>query len=142
MSWRGEEGGIQAARAGHDVVMTPTSHCHLDYYQADPEKEPIAIGGLLRLEEVYRYDPTPDVLTKEEAKHILGVQGNVWTEYMPGPQKVEYMAFPRGCAMAELAWTPEELKDWDDFQRRLSVHYLRLKARGVNYRPTRIQNKP
>jgi hexosaminidase len=134
MSWRGEEGGIAAARAGHDVVMTPYSHTYFDYYQADPENEPLAIGGFLPLDTVYAYDPVPDVLTHQQRTHILGLQGQVWTEYIPTPEKAEYMAFPRACALAETAWTPEELKDIESFHVRLGHHLERLELLGVNYR--------
>ncbi|MDH7599994.1 MAG: beta-N-acetylhexosaminidase [Sedimentisphaerales bacterium] len=137
MSWRGEAGGIAAAKADHDVVMAPNSHTYFDYYQADPNTEPLAIGGYLPLEKVYSYDPVPSSLTQDQARHILGVQGQVWTEYIPEPNKVEYMAFPRACALAEVAWTQRELKDIEDFKSRLRVHLQRLDAIGVNYRPIR-----
>jgi len=137
MSWRGQAGGIAAAKAGHDVVMAPNSHTYFDYYQADPKTEPLAIGGYLPLEKVYGYDPVPAELSTEQARHILGVQGQVWTEYIPEPNKVEYMAFPRACALAEVAWTPKEIKDFNDFRVRLDVHLKRLDAIGVNYRPLR-----
>ncbi len=132
MSWRGTEGGISAAKQGHDVIMTPTTYCYLDYYQSDSPKEPLAIGGYLPLEKVYNYEPTPAELTSEEAKHILGAQGNIWTEYMKTPEQVEYMAFPRACAIAEITWSPKEGKDYDDFVDRLSTHVKRLKNMGVN----------
>ncbi len=132
MSWRGIKGGIAAARQGHDVIMTPTSHCYLDYYQSDSPDEPLAIGGYLPLEKVYSYEPTPSELTAEEAKHVLGAQGNVWTEYMKTTDYVEYMAFPRACAVAEFCWSKKEAKNYDDFISRLSRHLKRLKAMGVN----------
>jgi hexosaminidase len=135
MSWRGEDGGIAAAKANHDVVMAPNSHTYFDYYQADPKSEPLAIGGLLPLEKVYSYNPTPAVLTAEQAGHILGVQAQIWTEYIPYPNNVEYMAFPRACALSEVAWTPVEAKDYKDFLARLRVHLNRLDAAGVRYRP-------
>ena len=132
MSWRGIEGGIAAAKQGHDVIMTPTSHCYLDYYQSESPGEPLAIGGYLPLEMVYSYEPTPSELTPEEAKHVLGAQGNVWTEYMKTPEYVEYMVFPRACAVAEFTWSPKEAKNYDDFVGRLAKHLKRLKAIGVN----------
>jgi len=135
MSWRGENGGIKAAQSGHDVVMAPTGYTYLDYYQADPKGEPLAIGGFLPLEKVYSYDPVPAVLTAEQARHVLGVQGQLWTEYMPNAEHVEYMAFPRGCALAEVGWTPLPKKDYEDFYQRLETHVKRLKALNVNYRP-------
>lgn len=132
MSWRGIEGGIAAAQQGHDVVMTPTSHVYLDYYQADPKTEPLAIGGFTSLEKTYSYEPTPDTLTKEESKYILGAQGNVWTEYMHTGDKVEYMAWPRALALAEVVWSPKEKRDWFNFWGRLQTHFQRLENMGVN----------
>ncbi|MFW6201652.1 MAG: family 20 glycosylhydrolase, partial [Gemmatimonadota bacterium] len=134
MSWRGVEGGIEAVKAGLDVVMTPTSHAYFDYYQGDPEQEPLAIGGHLPLEEVYEFEPVPDALSADEARHVLGAQGNVWTEYMRTPEHVEYMVFPRLLAMAEVVWTPRDARDRDGFMRRLGRQLRRLDARGVNYR--------
>ena len=134
MSWRGIDGGIEAARAGHDVIMTPTSNLYFDYYQGDDRFEPLAIGGLVTLERVYAYDPVPDVLTASEAKHILGAQGNVWTEYLKTPASIEYMAFPRVLALAELTWTPQERRDWPGFQARLPFALRTLGRLGVNYR--------
>jgi len=133
MSWRGLEGGIAAARQGHDVIMTPTSHCYFDYYQADPDFEPKAIGGFLPLKKVYSFEPTPEELTKQEEKFILGTQGNVWTEYIPVPEHAEYMAVPRMIALAEVGWTAKELKDWKSFRQRLTDHLKRLGHIGVNY---------
>lgn len=135
MSWRGEKGGIVAAKAGHDVVMAPTTYTYFDYYQADPNTEPLAIGGFLPLEKVYSYNPVPKELTEQQAKHILGAQGQVWTEYMPKPENVEYMAFPRASALAEVVWTDIENKDYNNFIERLQVHLKRLKNLNVNYRP-------
>ncbi len=135
MSWRGEDGGIAAARAGHDVVMAPNSYMYLDYYQADPNREPLAIGGFVPLSKVYSYNPTPAVLTAEQARHILGVQGQIWTEYIHTPGHAEYMAYPRACALAEVAWTPAQAKDYQDFLARLRVHLKRLDGIGVKYRP-------
>lgn len=132
MSWRGESGGIQAAREGHDVVMSPTSHCYFDYYQSVHPDEPLAIGGFLPLEKVYDYHPVPEELSAEEANHILGVQGNVWTEYIPTPEKVEYMAFPRAIALAEVGWSGKEHKNFERFTQRLIQHIIWLKKRGVN----------
>ncbi len=137
MSWRGEEGGIAAAKAGHDVVMAPNSHTYFDYYQADPKasSEPLAIGGLLPLAKVYSYDPTPAVLAPDQARHILGVQAQIWTEYIPMPHNVEYMAYPRACALAEVAWSPVAGKDYSDFLARLGQHLRRLDGLDVHYRP-------
>ena len=136
MSWRGEQGGIAAARAGHDVVMSPDHYTYLDYYQSwKIRREPLAIGGLLPLKKVYNYEPVPSALSSEEARHVLGAQGQVWTEYMPTPKSAEYMIFPRICALAEVLWTPAELKNYAGFTRRLEQHISRLKVLDVNYRP-------
>jgi hexosaminidase len=136
MSWRGEKGGIAAARAGHDVVMAPNTSTYLDYYQSeDRSKEPLAIGGFVSLEKVYTYQPIPQELTPEEARHVLGAQAQLWAEYMPDTRHVEYMAFPRLCALAEATWTPGAAKDYADFTRRLGTHLKRLSILDVNYRP-------
>ncbi|NOX87819.1 MAG: family 20 glycosylhydrolase [Calditrichaeota bacterium] len=133
MSWRGYEGGIEAARSGHDVIMTPTSHCYFDYYQGPRDLEPEAIGGYLPLSKVYRFEPTPDSLTAEEAKHVLGGQANLWTEFIPTPEQAEYMTFPRIAAMSEALWSFEKNKDWDDFAARLTSYLQRLDALNINY---------
>lgn len=133
MSWRGERGGITAARMGHDAIMSPTSHCYLDYYQAQPESEPLAIGGFLPIEKVYSYHPIPDGLEREHHHHILGVQGNVWTEYMRTARKVEYMAFPRALAIAEVGWTSPSRRDFGDFSNRLGRHLERFDILDVLY---------
>ncbi len=133
MSWRGTEGGIAAARAGHDAIMTPGSHCYLDHYQSDPAIEPLAIGGLTTLEKAYSYEPIPEELSPEQAKHILGAQGNVWTEYMPKSEQVEYMAYPRACALAEAVWSPKGKRNWADFVKRIQPHMNRLDAAGVKF---------
>ncbi|WP_420148845.1 beta-N-acetylhexosaminidase, partial [Spirosoma sp.] len=122
MSWRGVNGGIAAARQNHDVIMSPTTYCYLDYYQADPKTQPVEIGGFLPLEKVYSFNPSvSDSLTAEQSKHILGVQANVWSEYLPTTHYVEYMAYPRLVAIAETAWTPGEAKNFDDFKQRLDA---------------------
>ena len=133
MSWRGVAGGIEAAKAGHDVIMTPGTHCYLDHYQADPALEPLAIGGLTTLEKVYSFNPVPEKLTTEEAKHILGAQGNLWTEYIDSPEKAEYMAFPRAIALAEVLWTPASKRSWNEFAQRLDSHLDRLDGMHVHY---------
>lgn len=139
MSWRGTAGGIEAARQGHDVIMTPTSHVYFDYYQADSTFEPLAIGGYTPLEKVYTFEPVPAELTAEEAGHILGAQGNVWTEYLKTPEAVEYMVFPRMLALAEVVWSPRETGDWESFTRRLPAHLQRLDALGVHYRVPHVR---
>lgn len=135
MSWRGTKGGIEAARTGHDVVMTPTKYTYFDYYQsADTTKEPLAIGGFLPLDSVYAFEPVPAELKPDEARHILGAQGQLWTEYMPDGRHVEYMAYPRGTALAEVLWTPVSRKSLTDFRQRLDTHLERLDRLRVNYR--------
>lgn len=136
MSWRGEEGGIAAANAGHDVVMTPSSYTYLDHYQAkDRAKEPLAIGGFLPLETVYRYEPVPAGISLDKASHVLGAQGQLWTEYIPDPKQLEYMAFPRLCALSEVVWSPSKAKDYGSFVKRLEPMLERLRILDVNYRP-------
>ncbi|HZX74576.1 MAG TPA: family 20 glycosylhydrolase, partial [Cyclobacteriaceae bacterium] len=133
MSWRGEKGGITAAKQNHDVVMTPGNWCYFDHYQSDPKTEPLAIGGLTPVSEVYSYEPVPKDLTSEEQKHVLGAQANVWTEYMATTDYVEYMVYPRACAMAEVLWTPPQQRNYEDFLKRMDPHFKRLDAWGVNY---------
>ena len=135
MSWRGIDGGVAAAKAGHDVVMTPTSNTYFDYYQSqDQAHEPLAIGGFLPLETVYGYEPIPPALDSAQAMHVLGTQGQIWTEYQRTPKNVEYMVFPRLTALAEVAWTPKALRDFGDFKNRLTRHFARFSALDVNYR--------
>jgi hexosaminidase len=133
MSWRGTEGGTAAAQQKHDVVMCPGSHCYLDHYQGDPAHEPLAIGGFTTVQKAYSYEPVPEGLTPEEATHILGVQGNVWTEYILTPEHVEYMAAPRMLALAEVGWSPREKRDEGSFIRRLEEEFAPLDALHVNY---------
>ena len=132
MSWLGEEGGIKAAQQHHEVVMSPHQKYYLDYWQADPYTEPLAMGGPTTLKMMYDYEPVPDVLTSQEARYIIGVEGCVWTEYMPTPERVEYMAWPRMCAIAETGWTQAD-KDWNGFTRRLEKHLGRLDGMNVGY---------
>jgi hexosaminidase len=134
MSWRGMEGGIDAARQGHDVIMTPVSHVYFDYYQAEPDGEPLAICCFTPLEKVYGFEPVPGELAADEAPHVLGAQGNVWTEYMTTPEHVEYMALPRMLALSEVVWSPRDLRDWESFRVRLEAQLPRLDALDVNYR--------
>lgn len=143
MSWRGMRGGIEAAKAKHDVIMTPTDYVYFDYGQGDPQYEPVNIGSYVPLAKVYSFDPIPESLTENEAKFIIGGQANVWTEYIKTPQQVEYMAFPRMLALSEVLWSPKENRDFEDFRWRLNSLLPRLDARGVNYRipePGGLQN--
>lgn len=133
MSWRGEAAGFKSARMGHDVIMTPGSYMYFDFYQADPRYQPVAIGGYTPIRKVYNYNPIPqDSLTAEEAKHFLGVQANTWTEYIPTPEHLEYMMFPRALAVAEIGWTPQEKRDWQDFKPRVNAHIPVLQQMGLN----------
>lgn len=133
MSWRGEKGGIEAARQGHNVIMTPNNYVYLDHYQGSNKVEPVAIGGYTTLKESYSYDPVPEVLEKEKAKHILGTQGNVWSEYMYTEDLFEYRIYPRIIALAEVGWTQKENKDFEDFNRRIENNFTRLDLHDVNY---------
>ncbi|MYZ34648.1 family 20 glycosylhydrolase [Streptomyces sp. SID4917] len=137
-SWRGYAGGIAAAKAGHDVVMCPEQQVYLDHRQAAGEDEPMPIGYVRTLEDVYRFEPVPPQLTAAEAAHVLGAQANVWTEVMQDRSRVDYQIFPRLAAFAEAVWSslpaPME-RDYADFERRMAGHYRRLDALGVEYRP-------
>lgn len=136
MSWRGEKGGITAARQGHDVIMTPNSHLYIDHYQSkDKQSEPTAIGGFLPLERVYSYHPRPDSLTTEQQKHVLGVQANLWTEYITTNNKLEYMLFPRMLALSEVAWSARSQQNYDDFStKRLPLRLQELEQLKYFYR--------
>ena len=133
MSWRGMSGGIEAARQGHDVIMTPVSFCYFDYYQANPETEPLAIGGYTTLKKVYSFEPVPQELSEKESKHIIGAQGNVWTEYIKTPEYAEYMSVPRMTALSEVVWSPSESRNWDNFRARLNTFSKRLDVLDINY---------
>lgn len=133
MSWRGESGGISAANAHHNAIMTPGAYCYFDHYQGYPGKEPLAIGGYTPLEKVYHYNPVPQVLDTANRKYIIGAQGNVWTEYIKTPQQVEYMAIPRMLALSEVLWTPENKKDYDDFLQRLQLQFTMLDRIHCHY---------
>jgi hexosaminidase len=135
MVWLGNDGAMEAVSSGHDVVMSQTSHAYLDYYQSrDIKGEPHGIGGYLPIRQVYSYNPVLTQMTADQAKHVLGVQFNLWTEYISNPQHAEYMSYPRACAMAEVGWTDVEKKDFERFEKGLPVHLARLDAYGVNYR--------
>lgn len=135
MSWRGEAGGIEAAKMHHDVVMTPGSPCYFDHYQAGPEGEPLAIGGFNTVKKVYDYEPIPKELSAEQHKYVLGAQGNVWTEYISTAEHLEYMVLPRMLALAETVWSPAATKNWNDFSRRLQFHFKAFDAKGLHYSP-------
>lgn len=134
MSWRGEQGGSKAAQNGYDAIMTPHRYCYFDYYQwRNRNREPLAAPGYLPLSMVYTYNPVPKDITEQQAKHILGVQGNLWTEYVTEKRQLEYMAYPRACALSEVGWTPLELKSYDHFLFRLREHSKRLEILNVNF---------
>lgn len=133
MDWIG--GARVATHSGHDVVMTPLKDCYFDHYQSqDQANEPHAIGGYLPLNEVYSFEPMPADLEPQYQPHILGAQANCWTEYMPSLKHVEYMVFPRLCALSEVVWSPKESRNWDDFTGRLKTDLRRLDEMGLNYR--------
>lgn len=132
MSWRGEEGGIKAVKAGNQAIMTPGKYCYLDAFQDAPNTQPMAIGGYLTLEKVYSFEPVPDSFSTKEAELILGVQGNVWTEHIPTPEHYEYMIYPRILALAEIGWSPSEVKKWDNFHTRALQAVNILREQGYN----------
>lgn len=134
MSWRGMEGGIAAAEAGHDVVMSPTTHCYFDYAQAQGPGEPECIGGFIPLAKVYSFEPVPARLPAERQHHVLGAQGNLWGEYMWTTKDVEYFAFPRASALAEVVWSPARQRNFASWLQRFQQHQRRLDEFGVNYR--------
>jgi len=135
MSWRGESGGIQAAKMNHNVVMTPGTPCYFDHYQAGPEGEPLAIGGFNTLKKVYDYEPIPKELNAEEAKYVLGAQANLWTEFISTTEHVEYMVLPRMLALAETVWSPAANKNWTSFNERLKVQFKAFDQKGLHYSP-------
>jgi hexosaminidase len=143
MSWRGEAGGIAAAQAGHDVVMSPGTHTYLDHYQSRlRHREPLGIGGYTTVERAYSYEPIPKELTQAQAIHVLGAQFQLWSEWMPHAAHVEFMTYPRGSALAEVFWSPTEGRSFAEFETRLTEHLERLKVMDVNYRPTLPEPEP
>lgn len=136
MSWRGMDGGTEAARQGHDVIMTPGEFAYFDHCEGDPKRDPVCVAGgdRLPLAQVYRFEPVPPQLDAAQARHILGAQANQWTEHLPTAQTVEYMNFPRELAMAEVLWSPRERRDWRDFESRLAPQLATLDRLGVRYR--------
>lgn len=133
MSWRGTQGGIDASKQGHDVVMTPGSPCYFDHYQGPVDQEPVAFGGHNPLRKVYDFNPIPKVLNAEAAKHILGAQANLWAENVPNIKHAEYMAFPRIAALSEVLWSPKEARSWKDFSRRIQLFMKRYDLMDINY---------
>ena len=135
MSWRGEAGGITAAKARHDVIMAPTSHTYFDYYQSLAKTEPKAIGGHIPLEKVYQFEPIPAELDTEQAKHVLGGQGQLWGEFIADQKHRQYMTYPRGAALSEVLWSPKKDRNFEFFMIRLLEHLKRLNKMDVHYRP-------
>lgn len=135
MSWRGQTGGITAAKAGHDVIMAPTSHTYFDYYQGPAKNEPRAIGGHIPVEKVYQFEPIPVVLDTEQAERVLGGQGQLWGEYIADRKHREYMTYPRAAALSEVLWSLRQGRSYELFRDRLVEHLKRLDKMDVNYRP-------
>ena len=133
MSWRGTQGGWEASEQGHDVVMTPVSHCYFDYYQGPQDSEPLAFNAYTPLSKVYEFDPVVDSMSADQAKHVLGGQANLWSEYIPTTSHSEYMIYPRLTALAETVWSPKEGRDWNDFTARLEHMFKRYDELGINY---------
>ena len=133
MSWRGFKGGLEAAKEGHDVVMTPGDYCYVNLYQGPYDVEPIAQGGYLPLNKVYQFDPVHESMTPKEATHVLGGQANLWSEFVSTESHSEYMIFPRLAAMSEALWSEKKHKNWKDFSSRLMTQFKRYKAQGINY---------
>ena len=142
MSWRGTKGGVEAAKQHHDVIMTPGHSVYFDHYQSkDKDNEPLAIGGLTTVKDVYKYEPSPIGLSADEQKYILGSQANVWSEYMKTTDYVEYMILPRMTALSEIVWTPKDDRNWGDFDTRLQHIVERYDAMGLNYAKHSIKKK-
>ena len=140
MDWIG--GAKEAAGAGHDVVMTPTAYCYFDFYQSSnhvAEPKAAAWGGPLTLNKMYAFDPMPTNVPPDLQSHILGAQGNLWTEQIPNLKHAEYMTFPRACALAEVTWSAKDSRNWDDFMRRLQIHVRRLDELNINYRHAAVE---
>lgn len=133
MSWRGFEGGIEATKQGHDVVMTPTSHMYFDYYQGPQNLEPLAWGSYIPLSKVYQFDPVVETMTPEQAKHVLGGQANLWAEQIKTEAHSQYMIFPRLAALSEAVWSPKSSRNWDDFSQRITSLFERYEYLDVNY---------
>ncbi len=139
MSWRGVKGGVEAAKQNHDVVMSPNSFFYLDYYQGDSKTEPLAIGGNLPLSKCYSFEPDLPELTPEETKHVVGIQANVWTEYISNMKYAEYMTYPRALALSEIAWSPKAPKDFPAFKKGVEKHMPYMDALKINYSKVFLQ---
>ena len=133
MSWRGVKGGLEASAEGHDVVMTPGSHCYFDHYQGPMDTEPKAWGGFTPISKVYEFDPVVDTMTEDQARHVLGGQANLWAEYIPTTAQSEYMIYPRIAALSETLWSPKANRSWDEFSSRLTTLFKRYEYQDINY---------
>ncbi|QOD60479.1 family 20 glycosylhydrolase [Polaribacter haliotis] len=133
MSWRGVKGGLEASEQGHDVVMSPGTHCYFDHYQGPMDTEPLAWGGFTPISKVYKFDPVVETMTEEQAKHVLGGQANVWAEHIPTTSQSEYMIFPRLTALSEVLWSPKKDRSWNEFTPRLKEMFKRYDFQGINY---------
>jgi hexosaminidase len=133
MSWRGTKGGVEAAKQGHDVIMTPGTHCYFDHYQGPQNEEPLAFGGYTPLSKVYTFDPLVEGMTEAEAKHVLGGQANLWSEQIKTESHSEYMLFPRLAALSETLWSPIESRNWEDFSSRIATMFDRYDYLDINY---------
>ena len=142
MSWRGFQGGWEATKAGHDVIMTPVSYMYFDYYQGNPDNEPVAFNAFLPLEKVYEFRPTIDSMSVEQKKHVLGGQANLWSEYVTTESHSEYMLFPRLFALSETLWSPEEKLDWNAFSQRVRKLMQRFDVMGINYAKSAFAVQP
>ena len=144
MTWRKTDVGVRAARARHDVIMTPSDFTYFDHPQADKKLEPISIQDPITLEMVYNYEPIPKQLSRTDSHYIIGAQGCLWTEFVKDPDAAEYMAFPRAIALSESLWSTPEVKNFDGFSRRLFQEFPKLDRENVNYRipkPVGLRNR-
>lgn len=139
MAWHGQDVGITAVKRKLQTVMSPAKYCNFDQYQTDPKTEPLAVGGLLTLEQVYNFEPVPKDLSRQEARYIIGGQANVWTQYMKTPEYVEYMTFPRAAALSEVLWSPKDSRDYKWFRKRLLELIKRYEAEGIRYCKTEFK---
>ena len=133
MSWRGVKGGVEAAKQGHNVIMTPNSHCYFDHFQGPQNEEPLGNSGYLPLSKVYQFDPVVETMSKKEASYVLGGQANLWAEYIPTEEHSQYMLYPRLAALAETVWSPKKRRDWDSFSERIISMFKRYESLGINF---------
>lgn len=139
MSWHGQTGGVEAVKRKIQTVMAPAKLCNFDQYQANPKGEPLAVGGLLTLEQVYNFEPVPNDLSRQEARYIIGSQANIWTQYMKTPEFVEYMTFPRAAALSEVLWSTKDSRNYQWFKKRMLEQIKRYDAEGIRYCKTEFK---